>query len=99
MTNEELQIIVEEQGKMIEEMKIEMDKLRASGTLQQDIMAAIQDRIEFPAVIKGLATRTVASKTQAVDEAGASQYDVAKIMSGFITVTFNGTDYDLAYYT
>lgn len=89
---------MEELQAQINELKNEIQLMKAGGTLQYEIGVAVKERLsdDFPTV--GSSSTAVATYTQAVNEAGASSYNVAKVPLGFFSITVKGTTYNVAYY-
>lgn len=83
----------------VENLKREMSLIKSSGTFPYEIDSAIKERFKNSEFAMGSESDTlVATYTQAVDEGGAATYDVAKTMTGFITLEYNGSKYNIATY-
>lgn len=84
----------------INELQQQLNLLKASGTLPYEVGIAVKERLNIPdSFLSGGASSTSpATHTQTVNEAGSSVYDVAKVMTGFVSITINGTAYNIAYY-
>lgn len=82
----------------VENLERLLSTLNSSTTIPLEVAAAIQARLNevFPV---GSASATLpATHTQGVSEAGIASYNVAKVMTGFIKITFNGVAYNIPYY-
>lgn len=91
MTNEQLQ-------QEIEALKSEIQNMKAGGTLQYEIGVAMKERLGDDFLVGGSSSTSVATYTQAVNEAGVASYNVAKVPLGFFSITVKGTTYNVAYY-
>lgn len=80
----------------IDDLKAVVDSLKSSTTISKEMDAALRKRL---GASSGGSEVTVASKTQAVNEAGAGAYNVAKPMTAIVKVTIAGKIYNLADYS
>lgn len=77
----------------IRELVAFVNSLQDSGSFDLEVETAIRKRIFGPSKL------TATSKTQSVNEAGASTYSVAKPLAGFITMTDgDGVIRNIAYF-
>jgi hypothetical protein len=90
---------IEQLKKQVADLEAKFKLLYSSTTIPLDIAEAFRTRLADDARILRVSSRTAASETQAVNEAGMATYSVGKPMNGFVTVVLNGVQYDLAYYT
>ena len=81
----------------INDLKAQVDLMRASGSFPYDIEQAIRDRIEPVSLLPSV--KTAASETQAVNEGGSASYNVAKPMDGFEERSVDGVLRYYPYYT
>ena len=81
----------------VDELERLFKLLSSSTTIPYDVGEAFKKRLQ---VVGGDSNATLAStETQAVNEAGAGTYNVAKPMDGFITIVVNGNSRKVPYYT
>lgn len=82
--------------KQIDDLKAELANLKSYTTLPLDNVEAMRKRLT-PVSGEANGTATTAY-IQAVDEGGSASYDVAKPMTGFITITIDGNARLVPYY-
>ena len=91
---------MEELKNRIQILEEEIKMLKASTTIPYEVDTAFRERFKIGDLAKlSASTKTVASETQAVNEAGAASYNVPKINDGFVETTVGGTIIYLPYYT
>lgn len=79
-----------EQARKLDELYAFMQQLKRFDGIPLDTHKAFQRRLGLDDVAKISASSVaVATYTQAVNEAGSGNYNVAKIMTGFKTLTDN----------
>lgn len=83
----------------ITELEDKIDSLFSSSTIPIEVDVAIRDRFLGNLPVSGASAVTVASKTQAVNEAGSASYSVAKPMTAIIQVKIGASTYNFADYT
>lgn len=89
MDNQDLQ-------QQIDELKRELAELKSSTTLPLDNVEAMRKRLS---VVSGEANaEATTAYLQAVNESGSASYNVAKPMTGFITITIDGNARLVPYY-
>lgn len=80
----------------IDNLQRQLDALKSYTTLPREVAEAM--RIRLQPVSGDASSTSTASYLQAVNEAGVSTYNVAKPMTGFITITINGNARLVPYY-
>ncbi len=85
--------------KRIELLEEEINKLRNNATIPFDIGEAIKSRVKTDLGALESSSKTAASETQAVDEAGVLAYSVMKAPDGFMQTNINGTIYYVPYFS
>lgn len=81
----------------IKNLNDRLDKFYSSTTIPFDVQGAFTTRLKIPQ--SQPSSISVASKTQAVNEAGSATYNVAKPMSAIIRVKIGDNIYNLADYS
>jgi hypothetical protein len=87
---------MEELQKQIDELKNRLDLLNSSYSIPLDVDNAFRDRLQ--AVAGQSSTKLASAETQAVNEAGAGTYSVAKPMDGFVKMIVDGVARNIPYY-
>lgn len=93
MTKQEEQKLIAEVARLTAELK----KLASSTTIPRDVGEAFKVRITSDIVADS--SKTIASASKAVNEAGAASYNVALPPSGFIRIKVRGGYKNVPYYT
>ena len=83
----------------IQKLEQEINNLRAFATIPFDIGVALKARILSDAGVAQLSNKGATTEDQAVDEAGASTYNVLKSPDGFLQAQLAGTVYYIPVYT
>lgn len=90
---------MEELQKQINELREEIAKLKSSTTIPYDVEQSFRTRLRIENFAElGTSSKTVASETQAVNEAGTDNYDVAKPPVGFREFVSGGSVFYIPYY-
>jgi hypothetical protein len=93
---DELQLLRQE----VMELRRELNSLKANTTIPQEIEQAFRARFLLDTYASlGPSSKTAASETQAVDEAGMATYSVAMPPNGFREFITGGTVLYIPYYT
>ena len=87
---------MEELQKQIDELKSRLDLLNSSYSIPLDVDNAFRDRLQ--AVAGQPSSKLTSTETQAVNEAGAGAYNVAKPMDGFVKLIVDGIARNIPYY-
>lgn len=91
---------IEQLQSQIDSLQQELNKLRNTTTIPYEVEQAFRFRLGIDNFTQlDASSKTTASETQAVNEAGASSYNVAKPMDGFKQVTIGGSTLYIPYYT
>jgi hypothetical protein len=88
----------EEINNLSKKVQDQIDALKSSTTIPLEIATAIKARLEQDFVAGDSSSVGAGTHTQAVNEAGVASYSVAKPMTGFIEILFNGVTYNVPYY-
>lgn len=80
----------------IRELKVFNEQLKMSNTIPLSIEQSFKAR--FISNLLSLSTKSVSTESQAVNEAGAGSYTVAKPMDGFKLYNDSGTPIYIPYY-
>jgi hypothetical protein len=84
----------------IADIQEQLNALKAATTIPYEIDQAFRTRFDIAALARLVpSTKTVASETQAVSEAGVGSYNVPKIFDEFRQFTIGGTTYYIGLYT
>lgn len=99
MTNEELQKQIVDLNAKVDTLTKTLEYMTSNGTFPYEIGVAIKDRLNDDFSSGSSSTTSPATYTQVVNESGSATYDVAKVMTGFIAISFAGNTYNVPYYT
>lgn len=99
MTNEELQKQIVDLNTKVDALTKTLEYMTSNGTFPYEIGVAIKDRLSDEFSSGGSSATSPVTYTQTVNESGSATYDVAKVMTGFISITFGGNTYNIPYYT
>lgn len=85
----------------VAELKRLLKLLAAGATIPHSTEQALRRRLELSKFARvGSTSKTAASETQAVNEAGAGSYNVSKAMDGFFTIELgDGTAVNVPYFS
>lgn len=83
----------------IEVLERELNNLRSFTTIPFDIGVAIKARVLSDAGVAQLSNKGATTEDQAVNEAGASTYNVLKSPDGFLKAQLAGVVYYIPVYT
>lgn len=87
-----------EELKRLEDLERQIVALNNNATIPFDIGEALKARILGDAGVASTSTKLLTSEDQAVNEAGASTYNVLKSPDGFLQVTLLGNIYYIPYF-
>ena len=91
---------MEEIQRQLNEIRAELDLLKASTTIPFEVESALRERFglaDFTPL--STSTKSVDDVTQAVNEGGIATYSVAKAPDGFRQILINGTLLYIPFYT
>ncbi len=94
----QINLVIAELNKLEEKVKL----IYGSSTIPYEVESAFRQRLRLSDFMKAatVSSKTAASETQTVNEAGVSTYSVARPMNGFLSITLpDGTAYDIPYFT
>ena len=84
---------MEQLQKQIDELKMEIDRLKSSNSIPRDIQTAFDERLNLKSKLEGTGT----GSTGATPIYAAFPVTVPANPSGTLKVTFNGITYELLY--
>lgn len=91
---------IEQLQAQIDLLQQELNKLRNSTTIPFEVEQAFRFKLGISELTSlNASSKTAASETQSVNEAGVGSYSVAKPMDGFKQVTIGGSTLYIPYYT
>lgn len=90
MTNEELQQLVEKQGKEIIELTNRLNALDNNATIPLQTGEAIKARVLTDAGVALLSTKSASSESESINEAGIASHSVLPLPDGYLEVTLSG---------
>lgn len=91
---------MEDLQRQINELKAEIEMLKADTTIPFNVEQAFRSRLRIQDLAElASSSKTAASETQAVNEAGVGSYNVAKPPDGFREYVVGGTTLYIPYYT
>jgi len=91
---------MEELQRQINELRVEVERLRSSTTIPYTVDQAFRERLEIKDLSKLInqTDKDASTETRAVNEAGTNSYNVAKPMDGFFLFVKDNTAYYIPYY-